>query len=166
MADPLWKERHVERNPRHVISDFDPAARRGICAVCGPVDATLKNRGNGRAGPICLTNKRRRDTQRVRPKVPWNRFTGSSGGKGGIRYRMKIAEYERLYARQRGKCAICCEPYPELFIDHDHATGGVRGLLCRRCNIALGFLKDSPERCIRASKYLIKSNGAMLPPIG
>jgi hypothetical protein len=39
-------------------------------------------------------------------------------------------------------------------IDHDHKTGKVRGLLCRSCNLALGFTKDSPKILQRLIGYL------------
>lgn len=41
-----------------------------------------------------------------------------------------------------------------LNLDHDHATGEFRGRLCRRCNVALGLLRDSAELCISAANYL------------
>lgn len=46
------------------------------------------------------------------------------------------AEYARLLAAQGGGCAICgAKPKTRrLHVDHDHATGWVRGLLCHRCN--------------------------------
>lgn len=58
------------------------------------------------------------------------------------RYGMPEGEYDAMLARQGGTCAIC-HVLPEksgkgvLHIDHDHATGTVRGLLCNRCNSAL-----------------------------
>lgn len=39
-------------------------------------------------------------------------------------------------------------------IDHDHATGRVRGILCGSCNRALGLLQDSPELMRRAAEYV------------
>jgi len=75
----------------------------------------------------------------------------------GRKYGMTIADYERLFGEQQGVCAICGEPRPEertLHVDHDHATGAIRGLLCFRCNNALGDFREEHELFRRAADYL------------
>lgn len=74
------------------------------------------------------------------------------------KYGLTIGQFELLLSAQFNTCAICydafynglCEPV----VDHDHETGRVRGLLCHRCNHALGHLRDSPEIARRAGLYL------------
>jgi hypothetical protein len=71
---------------------------------------------------------------------------------------------ERLVA-QDGNCEICgCPPnngrYRELVIDHDHETGIARGLICNRCNHALGLAHDSPARLIAMAEYLRRAADA------
>lgn len=71
-------------------------------------------------------------------------------------HRLTLAGYKRMYASQDGACAICeakREPMG-LVIDHNHATGKVRGLLCNACNIGIGHLKDSPDVLEAALQYL------------
>jgi Recombination endonuclease VII len=73
-------------------------------------------------------------------------------------YGIGIAEYKALYAAQGGRCAICDAHQSELTyrlgVDHDHATGAVRGLLCVPCNQGIGHLKDSVELLRKALAYL------------
>src|SRR5208282_3809502 len=60
------------------------------------------------------------------------------------RYKINDEEYRRMLKEQNGKCAICgCKTYgrkgvKRFAVDHDHATGAIRGLLCASCNQALG----------------------------
>ncbi|MGH2786660.1 MAG: endonuclease VII domain-containing protein [Actinomycetota bacterium] len=71
-------------------------------------------------------------------------------------YGLSLLEYESLAARQNGVCAICRQPQDGgLHIDHDHISGRVRGLLCGRCNKALGLLDDDPTRFRAAELYLL-----------
>jgi len=66
------------------------------------------------------------------------------------RYNISLDTYNVLSDTQNGVCAIC--GYPEtigiskkLKVDHNHNTGKVRGLLCSRCNSALGFVNEDIE---------------------
>ena len=54
------------------------------------------------------------------------------------RYGISVEDRDALLLKQDGLCAICQENTATC-IDHDHLTGLVRGILCHRCNIALGF---------------------------
>jgi Recombination endonuclease VII len=71
---------------------------------------------------------------------------------------MSPQDYETLFARQGGVCAICIRPSAEpLCVDHCHATGKVRGLLCRTCNTGLGHYKDDQRLTAAATAYLRKA---------
>lgn len=70
------------------------------------------------------------------------------------RYGINLAERAELYAAQDGVCAICATVAAPLCVDHDHATGEVRGLLCGDCNRALGMLRDDADTLARAISYL------------
>lgn len=74
------------------------------------------------------------------------------------RYGMSLADWDKLYALQGGKCLICRRsPKAErdFHVDHDHLTDKVRGLLCMQCNTALGNLEENVERFKRATQYLL-----------
>lgn len=64
---------------------------------------------------------------------------------------------------QHGRCAICklpeSIPNRELAVDHDHNTNKVRGLLCSRCNPAIGLMNDDLKLIARAYKYIKAHRG-------
>jgi hypothetical protein len=76
------------------------------------------------------------------------------------------SDYLARFNSQRGLCAICKRPESEidsrsgrprwLAVDHEHKSGIVRGLLCGRCNKAVGLLNDDPLRLRAAADYLEK----------
>ena len=74
--------------------------------------------------------------------------------------------YEEALHRQLGVCAICLQPptgkrhFASLHVDHNHATGKVRELLCGKCNAMLGLAKDSQTILTRAIQYIEKHSGA------
>ena len=74
-----------------------------------------------------------------------------------IKYGLQPEQFDALMERQRGMCAICLsfpQPGKALDVDHEHQTNTVRGLLCRRCNNAIGLIDDSPWRLRRAASYV------------
>jgi hypothetical protein len=68
-------------------------------------------------------------------------------------YGLTRTELEALLEVQGGLCAICGRNVA-VHVDHDHATGRVRGVLCFTCNVALGQLNDDPQLFRRAIDYL------------
>lgn len=77
------------------------------------------------------------------------------------RFGIKEEDYEYMMKLQFGVCAICgksegSSKYPKLFVDHDHKTGLVRGLLCDLCNKGLGNFLDQPELLNSAAVYLVQ----------
>lgn len=77
------------------------------------------------------------------------------------RYGIGRADYDRMLTEQDGRCGICRTDEPGSRnsvwpVDHCHTTNKVRGLLCHRCNMALGYFKDDPVRIAAALAYLAK----------
>lgn len=75
-------------------------------------------------------------------------------------YGITLEGYTEMFKNQNGRCSICEIPQEELTIalavDHCHSTGNVRGLLCRNCNLMIGFAKDNKELLSSAIQYLEK----------
>lgn len=72
-----------------------------------------------------------------------------------LKYRYGITEddFDEMLARQGGLCAIC-RVVPGVFVDHCHATGRVRGVLCFNCNNGLGHFQDCQVSLELAALYL------------
>ena len=67
---------------------------------------------------------------------------------------LSLQDYRAMLERQGNVCGICKTPGKPLCVDHCHATGKVRGLLCRDCNLGLGNYKDNPVFTRAATAYL------------
>lgn len=76
-------------------------------------------------------------------------------------YGLSENDYNNILALQNNKCAICNidqsnhkRPFD---VDHCHETGSIRGLLCMRCNRAMGLFKDNIDILLKAASYLKKN---------
>lgn len=66
------------------------------------------------------------------------------------RYGLTLVQFNEL---AKNGCGIC-GTHDDLAVDHDHATGKVRGVLCRKHNVAIGLLDDDPHLVLRALRWL------------
>ena len=75
-------------------------------------------------------------------------------------YGITLEEHTKMFENQNGVCAICRKSgdgkWKKLCVDHCHTTGKVRGLLCKRCNIALGEVGDNIQTLQSMIEYLQK----------
>lgn len=91
-----------------------------------------------------------------------------------LRHNLSVEEYEKIFAAQKGVCAVCFRPemtvqkngvIQRLSVDHDHrccpgkqSCGKCfRGLLCNRCNVALGLLGEDITRMEAMVTYVRKT---------
>lgn len=75
------------------------------------------------------------------------------------KYNLSWEEYQQMLALQENSCALChlqfkADDVPN--VDHDHATGRIRGLLHGPCNRILANAKDNPTKLLQAIEYLDK----------
>ena len=80
------------------------------------------------------------------------------------RFGISLEEFELMYEQQGGVCSICKQPELTLdhrtkkprylAVDHCHTTGRIRGLLCTKCNTALGLFCDDVDLLKQAIDYL------------
>jgi hypothetical protein len=122
-----------ERNRKRYAEDPEYRRRR-----------LAQNRAYAAANPAKVKEARRR--RRANPETREKDLARSYG--------LSWEEYKALAARQGGACAICKKSGQRLFVDHCHKTGRVRGLLCNRCNIGLGYYQDDPRLMRTAMEYL------------
>jgi hypothetical protein len=122
----------------------DPEYREGVRAV---------NRASAEKGRV-ETNARRRQKRAEDPEFR-EKQRAQNAKQRLAAYGLSKEDYDRMLAQQHGACAICKQrSQATLCIDHDHSTGEVRGLLCRKCNMGLGLYDDDPCRLRAAAAYL------------
>lgn len=139
------KERR-KRTPEWKQAQRDRAAQRAY-----------RNSPEGRQRLLETLAKRYREDPIVRERQRKHNLEKKFG--------LSLRAYQLLFDEQQGLCALCGLPetctgklgQPKLLaVDHDHTTGQLRELLCRRCNVVLGMFQDSPELFKRAIVYLNK----------
>lgn len=102
-------------------------------------------------------------TQKAQREADPDKFARINLRRSAVKLGLDPDEIEAHYDAHCGLCDICSrppweamQPKKRLSIDHDHATGKFRGLLCHDCNIMLGNARDDPIRLRIAAEYLEK----------
>ena len=75
-----------------------------------------------------------------------------------INYGIGLSDYNEILEKQGFSCALCEIHMSDLkyilHVDHCHKSGKIRGLLCMKCNAALGMLGDDEEGLLKAYNYI------------
>ena len=131
---------------------FDAGPATKVCGDCGlrkPLDDFPRNKN--------LSDGRRtycKPCHNARGRETLARLYGNSRHYHLMRrYGIGADDFDQLVAKQDGLCAICGRTDPE-HVDHSHATGAVRGILCFNCNGGLGQFRDSVDALRAAAAYL------------
>jgi len=125
----------------------------GRCVACTAQDSTTTN-----ARARQKAQYRRNSDLKTKSSRDWK----AKNPRRVLAYRIKqygltLEQYDAIVATQDGKCPICLEDLMGgryQTVDHCHETGRVRGVLCSRCNSALGLLRDRADAATRAAAYL------------
>jgi hypothetical protein len=118
------------------------------CATVKPLQDFVRNVGASQGrGPYC------RLCHNARGKASKDKIGGSRTYHLKRRYGITAEEADVMLEEQGGLCVIC-KVAPAAHVDHDHATGQVRALLCFNCNGGLGQFKDNTEALHAAAYYV------------
>ncbi|MCO5997109.1 endonuclease VII domain-containing protein [Actinoallomurus rhizosphaericola] len=130
------------------------------CAVCKKIKP-VSEFGRNRAEPSGLASYCRRCHNKTMAEIKAKKHGSTRSYHLQRRYGMTEREVEELAQRHGDVCLICLRRRA-LHVDHDHATGEVRGMLCFTCNGALGQFKDDALVMRRAVDYL---EGRLVEPV-
>lgn len=134
---------------------FSHVLRKRLRTVCDECNRRLSGQARARWAkehPERVAEIKKRSREKNPPDQSSGRFR---------KYGVTREWHDKQLARQDGKCAnkACGRSEPggrhgAWHIDHDHATGVVRGLLCNGCNIAIGFTRDDVDVLTGLAAYL------------
>lgn len=116
------------------------------CTKCRATKPAVEFHRRGRLGrmPYCAACRSATRASRPRASRPPEAPHVRRRRQLARRYGITLEQYELMLEHQGSRCAICGLPHEEsrpLAVDHCHATGRVRGLLCTGCNVALGYFE-------------------------
>jgi len=124
---------------------------RSQCKTCDNAKSNTWRKANQDKNSKNSVNSQRRNPTRVKQAKL-------------SQYGITQADWDEMFRNQGGVCAICRKPETKfdkrhlklrkLCVDHCHRTGKVRGLLCGKCNSAIGLLNDDPALFEAGSAYL------------
>lgn len=118
------------------------------CKNCGSISKYVSTRGCVKCSAEGTAKYRAQNPEHVKRQSRdyWLKTT----------YGITEACYAEMVANQNGKCPLCFIDLSRgnAHIDHCHATGNVRGVLCAQCNKGLGHFNDAPSVMIRAAAYV------------
>lgn len=106
-----------------------------------------------------ILNQKRREKNRLIPDAEKKRLNKLNkdkirNHKLKYKYGISIEDERRMLAVQGNACAICKNGDARLVVDHCHATGKIRGMLCERCNHVIGHAKENTQTLENAIRYL------------
>lgn len=134
------RRRAYKRNSR--LRALNPVLRRKPCVICRAEFIPPKSMNQMTCSPTCCKERRRRMGRKSR-------------------LYLTLEQYDSMLSAQKGCCAVCGVASAALAVDHSHETGEIRALLCRNCNLALGFVKERATVAFALANYIIQRCGGV-----
>lgn len=123
---------HLTGDNRHKLSNINIDYRTAKCSICGPTSLYIKG-----SRPRCATKSMCEQMK--------------------LGYYIGMIDIEKLIGAKPSICNICLKTVNRrMVVDHDHNTNEIRGWLCDKCNIALGYLSDDENTITRLAEYMYK----------
>lgn len=134
-------------NEARLCQTCGSCTRRDSRKRCMPCSARAKRERWARDAGM---RERHRDVRRAWARANPEKTKAADRRKN---YGITDDEFRALHRAQEGRCAIC-RVHDATAVDHCHASGRIRALLCRGCNAGLGFFRDDPVLMRAAAAYL------------
>lgn len=168
-ADKVGTRRHLRNKPPNAICSICESSnwnKSGKCRTCDAARAKAKR----------LSNPEFREQDNIRRKASAARMLATRTPETALLHKRRSFEkhirrtfgltpedWARMCNAQGGRCAGCGDQFTarsKVVVDHCHATGRVRGLLCHYCNCTIGYASDSVSRLRGLIEYL-HANGVL-----
>jgi len=125
-------------------------SKDGLHSWCKSCKSILRNKNYYQSNKIKLALKRKQYYKTHKQEAKNNYLL--------LKYNISLKQYNDMFNKQQGCCIVCGRHQSEcvhtLVVDHCHLTGKIRGLLCNRCNLVIGFIKDNSKLAIAIANYL------------
>lgn len=112
-----------------------------------PRVATQKRRAEFRSRGLCIHHGQPPAFGTKRCLFCWDQYL--------VKYGIDVGQYASMLASQKYLCQICRKHKP-LRVDHCHASGAVRSLICNRCNVLVGYLETSEDEILNSVRQYLK----------
>jgi len=127
----------------------DKSTKTGLYPYCRDCQSKKNSKYYKENGRAIISRQVDRDERRLQQR----------SYKLKVKYGIDLKKYYEMYEAQQGRCLVCDEWQERLFVDHDHKSEEIRGLLCNNCNMGIGLLKDNPTVLERAVAYIKRTLG-------
>ena len=150
------------------LRSLDNVMSNGSCRECNLARAKqwrLNNNGSDRQNHREWYAKNLEEQRKVKLARYHKNPEQAKNSKLKARYGLSLEDVEKMRENQGNKCLVCLKSFSEKItprVDHCHVSNKIRGLLCHKCNSAIGYFEENIESLRRAIEYINKFQEAKL----